>query len=145
MLERARAWAEEAGRTNVDGVVEIVPGRWDWMRTGERRWGAHEETKQHTVKSRIALPLPKLNSHTGYWQHVLPTLGRKFDAVLLDDFPLPLDDEEDHSSGSGSDNDNGGDDRARRQQQRRQAQRDECRILAAAGSRWHAFLDLVVR
>ncbi len=63
---------------------------------------------------------------TGYWQEALAGLGR-FDAVFLDDFPLPLDDEEGSSK------------------ERRQAQRDEQRILAAVGSRWHAFLDLAVR
>lgn len=61
-------------------------------------------------------------------------MNAKFDAVFLDDFPLSLD-----GDGDGD----GGDSVA--SQQRLQAQRDERRILAAAGSRWHAFLDLVVR
>lgn len=71
---------------------------------------------------------------TGYWQQVLPTIDATFHAVFLDDFPLPLDDNR------GDDDD---DDTAAKR--RLQAQRDERRILAAAGSRWHAFLDLVVR
>lgn len=72
------------------------------------------------------------NREKGYWQQILPTMNAKFDAAFLDDFPLPLD-------GDGDDDD------AAASQQRLQAQRDERRILAAAGSRWHVFLDLVVR
>lgn len=54
----------------------------------------------------------------GYWQQVLASLGQ-FTAVLMDDFPLPLD-------YLGADN--------------------EARVLASTGgSRWHHFLDLIVR
>ena len=54
----------------------------------------------------------------GYWQQVLASLGQ-FTAVLMDDFPLPL-------KGLGAD--------------------DEARVLASTGgSRWHHFLDLIVR
>lgn len=77
------------------------------------------------------------NTHTiGYWQQELPKLG-KFSAVFLDDFPLPLDRD---GSSAGEDKDKDGEAKARRQ-----AQRDERRIMAAVGSRWHAFLDLVLR
>lgn len=71
------------------------------------------------------------NNTTGYWQQELPKLGT-FTAVFMDDFPLPLD----HASGGSAE------DGAK---ERRQAQRDERRIMAAVGSRWHAFLDLVLR
>jgi len=54
----------------------------------------------------------------GYWQQVLPSLGQ-FTAVLMDDFPLPVE-------GPGAE--------------------DEARVLASTGgSRWHHFLDLIVR
>lgn len=56
----------------------------------------------------------------------------KFTAVFMDDFPLPLDRGLDADDADGAN-------------EWRQAQRDERRIMAAVGSRWHAFLDIVLR
>lgn len=54
----------------------------------------------------------------GYWQQALPSLGQ-FTAVLMDDFPLPVEEP---------------------------GAEDEARVLASTGgSRWHHFLDLIVR
>ena len=78
-----------------------------------------ETWKQDTLRGRKDSGSTSIELVAGCWQTVLPTLRGRFTAVFMDDFPLPVED-------AGAE--------------------DEARVLAATGgSRWHPFLDLVVR
>lgn len=110
VMTRAEAWKQALLKE--EGGGEEAPGS-SHNNKSSNSSNNNDSNESSSRNGRMSIVLVQ-----GYWQQVLASLGQ-FTAVLMDDFPLPLE-------GLGEE--------------------DEARVLASTGgSRWHHFLDLIVR